>query len=188
MRELADKGEENWWTGVKPLLTQYGLPENLAEIKNLSKSTFKESVNKKVQKTAFDNLKRECVSLKKTAELSYDAFELQGYLKELYPNQARTVMKTRCKTLDIKTHSTYKYNDTLCRNCEKEEETLEHILNCGQEVPMSLDFARISISDQMFTRLIQAVNRITIFQERCDDKCQKGETEPQPECIASCNC
>ena len=77
----------------------------------------------------FNDLKQECASLKKTTGLNYDALELQEYLKVLYPNQARAVLKSRCKTLDIKTHNTYKYKeDTICRGCEVEEETLQH---CG---------------------------------------------------------
>ena len=37
----------------------------------------------------------------------------------------------RSKTLDIKTHRTFKFHDTVCRGCGVEEETLEHLVNCG---------------------------------------------------------
>ena len=86
---FAEKGESNWWSQVKQLLVKYNLSQNLDEIKNLSKMTFKGMVNKAVTSTAFEDLKNQCASLKKTADLSYDTFQVQGYLKELYPNQAR---------------------------------------------------------------------------------------------------
>ena len=105
--EFAERGESNWWSQVKPLLTKYGLPQNLDEIKSLSKGTFKGVVNRAVTDAVFEDLRSECASLKKTANLLYEKFELQGYLKELYPNQARVILKARCKTLDLKTHNTY---------------------------------------------------------------------------------
>ena len=105
--ELSEKGEDNWWTQVKPLLPKYNLPENLNEIAQLTKEAFKKRVRKGVTDVMFNELKQKCESLKKTAGLHYDVLELQEYLKVLYPNQARVVLKSRCKTLDIKTHNTY---------------------------------------------------------------------------------
>ena len=75
--EFTDKGESNWWSQVKPFLVKYNLPQSLDEIKNLSKVTFKGMVNRAVATTVFEELKVECGSLKKTADLSYDKFQLQ---------------------------------------------------------------------------------------------------------------
>ena len=184
--DFADKGESNWWSQVKPLLAKYNLPQSLDEIKNLSKVTFKGMVNRAVATTVFEELKVECGSLKKTADLSYDKFQLQGYLTKLFPNQARVVFKGRCKTLDIKTHNTYMYReDTVCRGCGIEVETLEHILNCGQEECLTFDISRIDAdSDNVVTKLIQAANRIMSFKEMCEDKqnSQKSRTLPSPSC------
>ena len=181
--ELAENGENNWWSQVKPLLNKYDLPQNLDDIKNLSKCTFKTMVNKAVSATVFEQLKTECASLKKTSELSYETFEVQGYLKHLYPNQARVVLKSRCKTLDLKTHNTYKYKgDTVCRGCAIADETLEHILNCGQNELLTLDTTQISattIPDDVVTKLIQGVNRILSFKEMCDND-EKSEVSCIP--------
>ena len=169
---FAEKGESNWWSQVKQLLVKYNLSQNLDEIKNLSKMTFKGMVNKAVTSTAFEDLKNQCASLKKTADLSYDTFQVQGYLKELYPNQARVVLKGRCKTLDLKTHNTYLYKgDTICRGCGIEEETLEHILNCGQDEMLTFDLSKIDTNSEcVVTKLIQATNRIMLFKEMCEDE------------------
>ena len=187
--EFTDKGESNWWSQVKPFLVKYNLPQSLDEIKNLSKVTFKGMVNKAVATTAFEELKAECGSLKKTADLSYDTFKLQGYLSKLFPNQARVIFKGRCKTLDIKTHNTYMYReDTACRGCGIENETLEHVLNCGHEECLTLDLSRIDTdSDNVVTKLIQAVNRITSFKEMCEEKenSQKSKAAPPQNCEPS---
>ena len=174
------------WSQVKSFLVKYNLPQSLDEIKNLSKVTFKGMVNKAVATTAFEELKAECGSLKKTADLSYDTFKLQGYLSKLFPNQARVVLKGRCKTLDIKTHNTYMYReDIVCRGCGVENETLQHVLNCGYEECLNLDVSRIDTdSDNVVTKLIQAVNRITSFKEMCEEKenTQKSKAAPPQNC------
>ena len=59
--------------------------------------------------------------------------KLQDYFSYLYPSQARIVFKWRSQTLDLKSHLTYKYSDTLCRVCLSEAEDPYHVINCGAE-------------------------------------------------------
>ena len=119
----------------------------------------------------FQELKTECASLKKTSDLTYNAFELQNYLKVLYPSQARVVLKSRCKTLEIKTHSTYRYNgNTICRGCGVHEETFEHTLNCGRTDLLTINVRDIrDHSDLTTTLLIRAVNRFLWFCDTYDE-------------------
>ena len=139
--------------------------------------------------TVFEDLKSQCASLKKTSNLTYDRFELQGYLKELYPNQARVILKSRYKTLDLKTHNTYKFKEnTICRRCTVREETLEHVMNCGHAESVYLDTSKIDItSENLAAKLILVANRNISFQEMCnDEKKSKTIATPQPnsECSA----
>ena len=108
----------------------------LNEIKSFSKAVFANRVKKAINETAFLELKESCSSMKKTADLCYDTFGTQQYLLKLFPEQAKTVFKWRSKTLDLKTHLTYKYKDSLCRRCESMEETVGHIMNCGGDSPV----------------------------------------------------
>ena len=110
---LAEAGEENWWSGVKLLLNKYELTETLDEIKTMSKGRFRWLVKKAVEKVALEQLQLECSLLKKTSNLKYEELKLQPYLSKLYPSQSRIIFKMRSQTLDIKTHSTYKYADRL---------------------------------------------------------------------------
>ena len=78
--------------------------------------------------------------------------------------------------------------DTACRGCGIENETLEHVLNCGHEECLSLDLSRIDTdSDNVVTKLIQAVNRITSFKEMCEEKenSQKSKAAPPQNCEPS---
>ena len=72
--------------------------------------------------------------------------------------------------------------DTVCRGCAIADETLEHILNCGQNELLTLDTTQISattIPDDVVTKLIQGVNRILSFKEMCDND-EKSEVSCIP--------
>ena len=53
------------------------------------------------------------------------------YLKDMSPSLAMIIFQARSKTLDIKEHRPYKYQEQNCRWCWIENETLVHVVNCG---------------------------------------------------------
>ena len=168
---MSENGEENWWSHVRPLLPLYGLPEDFNVIKQLSKNTFKLMVNKGVEHTMLEQLKRDCSLLKKTKDLSYSKLAMQDYLKVLFPNQAKLILKSRCQTLDIKAHNTYKFQeyDTSCRKCGICEETLDHVVNCEKseyiDVRTVFEMDCISDSDMMAVQLSRIAGRIKSFYD-----------------------
>ena len=105
----------------------------LEDVQNMSKGSYKELVKKRVKNVAMTSLIEQCQSKGKTKELVYQALKPQEYLAQLYPSQAKAIMQGRSKTLNIKEHRPYMYKDLLCRRCSKEDETLQHIVNCGHE-------------------------------------------------------
>ena len=128
---LPDHG--NWWCGVKELMLKYSIQFNEEEIKNMSKDTFKRKVKTAVTNQAFEDLKNECKSKKKTNSINYEKWETQNYIKTMYPGAAKTIFKCRAKTLNIKEHMKYRFKDCVCRWCGVGDETLEHIVNCGRD-------------------------------------------------------
>ena len=101
-----------------------------------------------VRNVAFQNLRDQCLSKAKTQSLSFSSLKPQGYLRELYPTQAKAIFQCRSKTLDIKEHRQYIYKDMVCRVCKAAEETLEHVINCGcQEI---IDISVLSCDDLEF--------------------------------------
>ena len=160
---------KNWWSGVEPLLHKYSLPDDLEEIKVMSKESYANKVKSAVASIALSQLVAECQSLKKTASLQYKELEVQEYLSQLFPSQARIVFKWRSKTLDLKAHRTYKYSNTLCRVCKSSEETPEHVLNCGMENKMDtiIDVLTMEkLDDYTKSELKQMVLRISSFLEK----------------------
>ena len=65
----------------------------------------------------------------------------------MYPSQARLIFKWRSETLDIKPHLTYKYHDMVCRCCKTQNETPQHIINCGQENFLDLEVDILNIKE-----------------------------------------
>ena len=114
MKVFHECGETNWWTGVSKLLDRYGLNINLDEVKEMSKARFKELVKMKVRQCAFNDLKTECQSKKKTGNLTYSELKLQPYFTKMFPGDSKTLFQCRSGTLDIKDHRTYKYKDRMC--------------------------------------------------------------------------
>ena len=97
--------------------------------------------------------------MKKTRDLQYSDFKVQDYLLKLFPDQARVVFKWRSKTLDIKCHSTYKFNDTVCRGCNYEDEDVHHIINCSID-PDDPDFLAVEEVTQLGDLQVESVHRL----------------------------
>ena len=128
-------------------------------------------VNKGIQHVATQELKCECMKKKKTAKLNFAA-GVQDYLKKLYPSHAKIILKARCKTLDIKTHNSYKFDedDVICRMCGLHEETLEHIVNCGRDEILQVNIEEIDLSDDLsVVEVSRYAGRIIDFLEHVED-------------------
>ncbi len=169
MISFSEAGEKNWWTQVKGILPKYNITKNLTSLKLMSKEEYKKMVNTHVTDKVLEELIDEFQSLKKDRKLTYSSLQQQEYLKCLYPSQARIVFMCRCNMLDIKTHRTHKYNDTVCRGCGVEEETVHHIVNCGFPPNEHIEFNMYEIGELSVlvkSHLINVIRRIETFLER----------------------
>ena len=126
----------NWWSDVRGLMERYSIQLTEEEIVDMSKETFKKKIKKAIRVYAFEKLKAECQSKSRTKNLTYKEFETQNYIKTMSPRTAKTVFKCRSKTLNIKDHMKFSHNDTLCRWCGMSDETLDHVINCGEETKL----------------------------------------------------
>ena len=169
---MNEAGEKNWWTGVQHSLLQYSLPTDLNDIKAMSKNGFAEKVKAVISQKALDQLLGECQSLKKTTNLQYESLKPQEYWSYLYPSQSRLIFKWRSKTLDLKTHLTYKYSDSLCRLCKLDIETPEHAVNCGKADRMEVDIDILNVNktdDFTKSELKKLAIRMRSFLESVED-------------------
>jgi hypothetical protein len=167
MKQLP--GEKNWYNNVAKLRETYNISLTDDEIRNLSKDTFKRIVKSSIVETSFAELVNDCCSKKKTSNLTYNKLKLQDYLTKLLPWQSKLITRCRSKTLDIKSHQNFKYSDNLCRWCNIDEETLDHIVNCGEDPIESVDLENLENLDcQRIINITRFVYRVQEFLEKVD--------------------
>ena len=130
------------------------------QIKCMSKDNFKKIVREAIRQKAFTTLVEECNGQNKTQTVVYNELKLQDYLTKLYPWQSQLLFQYRSKTLDIKTHRSYKYSDLYCRWCNLCEEQACHIINCGEETIDIPDLNSLDeISPVLNSKLLLITNR-----------------------------
>ena len=81
---------------------------------------FKKLVKQKNLEAAFEYLIKKKNSRTKIQDLQYSKLEIQEYLLEGSANTeiSKIIYKCRGKTLYIKTHKSWKYDDKLCLGCQ----------------------------------------------------------------------
>ena len=121
----------NWGNEIKHLRKKYDLQETDEEVASLSKEEWKRLVKRKVRAKALDKLNDEAEGQKNSSNLPrYENLQRQEYISTLTPKKARKIFHIRTNTIDLKAVRKYKYgNDTMCRLCSQEPETIEHVVN-----------------------------------------------------------
>ena len=163
-------GERNWLNDVLKSAANYSIDIDENKLQTISKETFKCHVKSAIESYAFNQLREQCKSQSKTSMLDYGEFQMQPYLRHLYPSQAKTILQYRAQCLKIKTHRPYQFTNNICRWCHLNEETVEHIVNCGWEENMGvMDINQIDIIDnKVEAGLIALATRIAQFLDRVD--------------------
>ena len=96
---LKFKYESNWRNEVLGLRKKYNLPLKDENTKNMSERDRKSFVKSSVYREAFLQLQVELSMNSKTSHLSHSKLCTKDYLKQLPPNLAKVVFKTKTRML-----------------------------------------------------------------------------------------
>ena len=98
----------------------------------MSKASFKKVLKEKTRQAAFKYLIVQKSKQSKISDIKYSKLEMQSYLVEGDRDirLSKLIFKARGRTLDIKMDKKWKYDDTSCSGCKKNEETGEEIMSC----------------------------------------------------------
>ena len=167
--------EGNWYNEVIILRGRYELLETDAEIISMSKEKWKSKVKEQVVNYAISYLNNENSLKSKTSRHPpCTTLKVQEYFEYLSPADARLLFSIRSGTLDIKTLRSYAYdsNDTLCRLCERENETVEHIVNACDEIsrPGIISDVDSLIREDVFEVVRRVKTFINLVEEREEGK------------------
>ena len=162
--------EPNWLNDILKSCTEYSINIDEQELRSISKETFKSRVRSAIHDYAFCELKKDCLSQSKTKNLVYNTFEKQPYLTHLYPSQAKIILQCRAQCLKIKAHRPFLFSNKICRWCNLEEETVDHIVNCGRD--KSIDTVNIDdindLDPSLESLLVSIATRISHFIDLVD--------------------
>ena len=114
-------------------LDKLGLNLTFEEIGLMSKGTFTKLVKEKTLEAGFKYLIEEKNKQTKISHLAYSKLEMQEYfLSDGNKNTglSKLVFKARGRTLEIKSHKRWKFDDYVCVGCGKNEETEEEFVSC----------------------------------------------------------
>ena len=180
---LNDPTKNDFVNSCKDYLACLKINLSFDEIRNLSKWKFKRLVKENSETAAFNYL----ISLKNTpgrdgrsskvANIIYDALEIQQYLSENKNTRiSKFIVKARAKSLDIKTHKSWKYEDRTCTGCKNREETGDEILLCehfgkyekSEKIPAYEWFFGDNVSEMMYCAEVMS-KRLKIREKMLDN-------------------
>ena len=129
--QLKYPGAPNWANEIKNLRKQYDIDETDKSIQNTKKRSWKRQVKQKVRDKALKDLNQEVVGLKQIkGREPYAELRRQEYTYTLSPSFARHIFRIRTGTIDLRAVRYYMQGeDTLCRLCHEEDETIDHVVN-----------------------------------------------------------
>ena len=158
----------SWANEVSALRSKYKIEESDEEISSITKARWKRVIKTKVRQHAFEKLLIEAENLKQPHD-TYSNFNKQCYITELSPARARTIFWVRTGTIDLRTVRKYKYGDnTSCRLCETEEETVTHVVNACPKVPRTDEVQNVYTSN--CDQLHKVADRINKFFDLVKEK------------------
>ena len=130
MAQVQNTTKGDWCEVVREDLDSIGLSTlSFDDIGMKSKENLKGIVNTAIERTAFEILEEEKLSLTKVAGLSYSKLEMQDYLRESSSTIRLKRLAYKWRTRMVKVG--WNYGDKgKCPICLEEDDTQRHLLEC----------------------------------------------------------
>ena len=132
--ESPQKGD--WIVTVKEDIKNIGMDVDIDKLRKVKKYKFKKNVKKYVYKAAFEYLLLKALPTNhsKMANLKYEKFELQSYLKNenLKRNDPQQYFKFRTRMEDFADNFKNGANSIACPLCSMEDDNLESYIDSQQ--------------------------------------------------------
>ena len=132
MRKIAEYREEDSWAGENiKTLKENDIPENTLSLKKAEAARI---IEKAINKTFRKEIEKEAENKSKVKynldgrNINWKTGKQPNYMKKLTRNEVSTIFKTRSRMLEVKGNYKKKYPNQICRGCNKEEETQNHVL------------------------------------------------------------
>ena len=116
---------------VKEILNYLAIEKSLEEIEKISKAMWKTEIKRTIWEVENQILVDKNQNSTKGKYID-SKLEMKQYIEKLTHEEADIILRTRLGMIDIKVNFKNKYNNTICNLCQKENETLQHLLECQE--------------------------------------------------------
>ena len=136
--EQMKENQDNWYTELRDYAAQNNININKQHIQSTSYQVYKLHVKEKIRRRVKEELTNE--KHIKTKLRHIHPGKQQDYFKECTIEEACMIMKIRLHMITARGN----YGGGTCRDCNKCEETTEHVLSCQTQNQMVFDVKEIS--------------------------------------------
>ena len=103
---------------------------NTGQAGKMKKSTWKREVKTKIKEKIQQRLTDDLKEKAKTRTIQKDKRLMKEYIKNGNAGDIKDILKIRLHMWDVKKNYRKNDTDTICPICRKEENTMEHMLDC----------------------------------------------------------
>ena len=180
-----------WIENTMKIMKDLNLSTKFEELEKYSTYKIKKIVKNKIWQKQKQELEFYIENSQKCKNLKINTHHQKKYLTELDPKNAKTILLSRLRMIELKYNFKNKYkNNTNCIFCSKNEETLSHIIQCSKLpsdvaelikiVPCDLDDVLYGDDCEKLNELARVVNRILEEREEIIEVQKKDQVFENP--------
>ena len=143
--------EDTWWNEIKNIIEKYKI--NSEEGMELSKEMWKKYIKNKINIELEREIKIKCEEMTKLKIIKNDKYEMKEYMKTLCEKEVSIIMVAR---LNMNSISFNHGKLVVCRMCQDELESLEHLFEC--------DEIRNKINENADMNMLQSKNKSELLK------------------------
>ena len=121
---------KTWIKNIKDHLENMKGKPSLDDLNNISKIMWKKRVHQYVKEKEQYEFEQWGAKSSKCKHMKNNEIKMKTYIQQLSPRYAKIIMEVRLGIVDVKVNYKNKYENLICRNCLKEQETTEHFFRC----------------------------------------------------------
>ena len=135
-KQCRDNTSKDWVRTVESDLEKVGLNVTFADIKEMSKVKWKNTVKKSVNENALLYLETVKQTHSKVKLLKHPKLQIQAYFLpnklNMCKEEIQYIFKMRCKVVNVKMNLQGIYDTYECKVCLHENESQEHVYQCKE--------------------------------------------------------
>ena len=136
--EQIEENDDNWYTELREYADRNGINIKEDHVRTVSYHQYNDHVKTKIRQKVTANLRVEKRTRTKLRHI--DPGKQQDYIDHCTIREASTIMKIRLHMICARGN----YGGGICRACNEQEESTEHILSCQTNKELVFDTRKVS--------------------------------------------